>query len=428
VSWVRTAALVAGWLSCGGAASAHRIDEYLQATLLSVESERVQASMRLVPGEVVAPSVIAGIDSDGDGIFSEAEQSAYAQRVLNDLSINVDAVATPPTLVSWRFPAPAQMREGLGEVLIDYMVTLPKHAGDRTFVLVNRHRSDQSVNLVNALAPGDATIRILDQKRNPNQSRYELDFRQDTGAAMTNDAPSAAEPMWWQGLGLSRLFQLGMHHIAEGTDHLLFLLALLLPAPLIVSGSRWEPPTGVRRSLLHALAIVTAFTVGHSITLTLAAVGGWTLPARPVEVLIALSILVSAVHALRPIFPGKEAVVAALFGLVHGLAFAATLDRLGLGLWPRVAGTLSFNLGIEAMQLLVIAAVLPSLWLMSRTPVYRVVRIGGALIAGVAALSWTAERLLGINTPIDSIADLLTRHAQEMAGAFLLVALGCFVR
>jgi len=428
VSWLRTAALVAGWLSCAGAASAHRIDEYLQATLLSVESERVQASMRLVPGEALAPSVIAGIDSDGDGVFSEAEQHAYAQRVLNDLSINVDAVATPPTLVSWHFPAPAQMREGLGEVLIDYMVTLPKHAGDRTFVLVNRHRSDQSVNLVNVLAPGDATIRILDQKRNPNQSRYELDFRQDTGAAMTNDARSAAEPMWWQGLGLARLFQLGMHHIAEGTDHLLFLLALLLPAPLIVSGSRWGPPTGVRRSLLHALAIVTAFTVGHSITLTLAAVGGWTLPARPVEVLIALSILVSAVHALRPIFPGREAVVAALFGLVHGLAFAATLDRLGLGLWPRVAGTLSFNLGIEAMQLLVIAAVLPSLWLMSRTPVYRVVRIGGALITGVAALSWTAERLLGINTPIDSIADLLTRHAQEVAGAFLLVALGCFVR
>jgi hypothetical protein len=79
------------------------------------------------------------------------------------------------------------------------------------------------------------------------------------------------------------------------------------------------------------------------------------------------SILVSAIHALRPLFPGKEAAIAAFFGLIHGLAFAATLNQLGLGRWQRVGGILAFNLGIETMQLIVVAVTLPSLILMSRT-------------------------------------------------------------
>jgi len=77
-------------------------------------------------------------------------------------------------------------------------------------------------------------------------------------------------------------------------------------------------------------------------------------------VLIAVSILVSAVHALRPLFPGREARIAAFFGLIHGLAFASTLGELGLGRWERLAGILAFNLGIETMQLVVVAATLPS--------------------------------------------------------------------
>ena len=97
-----------------------------------------------------------------------------------------------------------------------------------------------------------------------------------------------------------------MRHIAEGTDHLLFLLVLLLPAPLVVSGLRWGPPAGVRRSLLRILGIVSAFTLGHSITVALAALNAINVPSRPVEVLIAVSILVSAVHAYRPIFPAKR--------------------------------------------------------------------------------------------------------------------------
>jgi hypothetical protein len=150
------------------------------------------------------------------------------------------------------------------------------------------------------------------------------------------------------------------------------------------------------QSLLHILGIVTAFTVGHSLTLTLAAMNFVHVPSRPVEVLIAVSILVSTVHALQPMFPGKEAWIAALFGLIHGLAFASTLERLSLSRWDRVAGVLSFNLGIETMQLLVVALVLPSLLMLSHTHAYSPFRIVGGALACIVAAMWVAERLFRI--------------------------------
>ncbi len=204
---------------------------------------------------------------------------------------------------------------------------------------------------------------------------------------------------WLRGFG--SIFRLGIRHIAEGNDHLLFLLALLLPAPLLAFRHRWVGVAGVRRSLVRILKVVTAFTVGHSITLALAALGLVSVPGRAVEVLIAGSILVSAIHAIRPLFPGREAGIAAFFGLVHGLAFATTLSALGLGRSERVASILAFNLGIESMQLVAIAGTMPSLLLLSRTRTYPIFRIGGALFAGFASLGWISERLFDIHTSVD---------------------------
>jgi hypothetical protein len=173
------------------------------------------------------------------------------------------------------------------------------------------------------------------------------------------------------------------------------------------------------------VAIVTAFTIGHSITLTLAALGILQVPSRPIEVLIAVSILVSALHALRPVVPGKESYIAGCFGLIHGLAFAATLDRLGLGHWQRIVGVLAFNLGIETMQMGVVAAILPSLLLLSRTRAYILLRNGGAVFAGLASLGWVVERLFNVDVPIDSIVNALAHHALWIAGALFLTSLVC---
>ena len=333
-------------LLCSIPAWAHRIDEYLQATILSLESNQVHASMRLIPGVMVGPSVIALIDANHDGAFSEGEKLEYADNVLGDLSLSIDGHAVKPRLDSWNIPGASQLRDGLGEIHLEYHIDLPPStAANRTLVLANHHLNGTSVYLVNVEVPQEHNLRLVDQKRNPQQSVYELDYQQ-TGTSAAGSSTGSGIRAWWNGVQLSSLFRLGMRHIAEGTDHLLFLLALLLPAPLLAVGARWAATATVRQSLLHILGIVTAFTIGHSLTLTLAAMNFVHVPSRPVEVLIAVSILVSAVHALRPIFPGKEAWIAAFFGLIHGLAFASTLDRLGLARWDRVAGILSFNLGI----------------------------------------------------------------------------------
>ena len=404
-------------------ASAHRIDEYLQATILTLEANRVHASMRLIPGILISSSVIAAIDTDGNGDFSESEERAYAQRVLSDLSITIDGNSVQPTLVSWSFPQPGQMHDGLGEIHIEYTAELPSCGLNRTLILANNHLSRASVYLMNVETPQDLNLRVLAQKRNEQQSLYEVDYQQLTAADAHPSAPWRDASVWLNGVQFSSLFHLGMRHIAEGTDHLLFLLALLLPAPLLLSGLRWGSPAGVCQSLVRILGIVTAFTIGRSITLTLAALGTVHVPARPVEVLIAVSIFVSALHALRPIFPGKEACIAAFFGLIHGLAFAATLGRLGLDRWERVAGILSFNMGIEAMQMLVVAIILPSLVLMSRTRAYPILRIGGALFAGGASVGWIVERLLDVKTPVDTIVNAFAQHALGIAIALFLASL-----
>jgi len=135
---------------------------------------------------------------------------------------------------------------------------------------------------------------------------------------------------------------------------------------------------------------------------------------------------VSAIHALRPIFPGKEAAIAASFGLVHGLAFAVTLDQLGLGRWERVAGILAFNLGIEAMQLIVVAGTIPSLVLLSRTSAYPFVRISGALFAGLASAGWIMERMFDVHGSVDIVVNMVAHHAVWIAGAMFLISLGCW--
>jgi hypothetical protein len=424
----RSVAAAAILLLLGAPASAHRLDEYLQATLISLEKDRVQVCMRLIPGVAVSSIVLSSIDTNADGVISNTERRAYAERVLRDLALSVDDLTLSPRLVSVDFPEVEEMKEGLGEIRIEFTAPLPSGSAGRRLVFENHHQDRISAYLVNCLVPGDPNIRILAQNRNERQSFYQLDYAQ---AGSRLDRVSLKWPSiirgWMGAVGFTSLFCLGMRHIAEGTDHLLFLLALLLPAPLTVFRSRWAGFGGVRHSLLRILRVVTAFTFGHSLTLAFAALGLVHVPSRPIEVLIAVSILISAVHALRPLFPGREAGIAAFFGLIHGLAFAATVGELGLGRWERVASILGFNLGIESMQLIVVVATLPSLVLLSRTFAYPMLRIGGALFAGFASVGWIAERLLGVHNSVDVVVDSAAHHAAWIAGTLFLISIACWL-
>lgn len=200
-----------------------------------------------------------------------------------------------------------------------------------------------------------------------------------------------ADPRWWA--GCADLFRLGMAHIAEGADHLLFLLTLLLPAALLARDGRWAGYGGARHLALYLMKVVTAFTAGHSMTLMLGATGAVKLPEQPVEFAIAASILVSAAHAWRPIFPDREGWIAAGFGLVHGLAFASAIRELQLNGVRLATGIVSFNLGIETVQLALVAVAAPLLMLLARAPFYARVRPAAAMLAGAMALLWMTQRI-----------------------------------
>jgi hypothetical protein len=226
---------------------------------------------------------------------------------------------------------------------------------------------------------------------------------------------------WWK--GFKSMLALGMQHIKEGTDHLLFLLVLLLPATLVVNGKRWGKFGGTRYSIMRLIKIATAFTVGHSITLLICALGWLRLPTQPVEILIAFSILVSAIHAIYPIFPGKETYVAAGFGLIHGLAFASILANLNIGAGPMALSILGFNLGIELIQIFVIAITVPWLILLSQTNLYKWVRVPGAVMAAIAALAWITERSSGNANFITAFIQQVIPYAKYIIISFAVFAL-----
>ena len=116
----------------------------------------------------------------------------------------------------------------------------------------------------------------------------------------------------------------GVWHIWIGFDHILFLLALLLPAVVFRQGQKWQAVTAFKPAFWSVLKIVTAFTLAHSITLTLATLGVISLPSRWVESTIAASVVIAALNNIYPLFRERRWVMAFVFGLIHGFGFAAS--------------------------------------------------------------------------------------------------------
>ena len=200
----------------------------------------------------------------------------------------------------------------------------------------------------------------------------------------------AGTSMWGQ---FREYLREGVSHIWSGLDHILFLLSLLLPAVLISSAKGWAPVSSFRPALGEVVKVVTAFTLAHSITLSLATLGLVTLPSRLVESAIALSVIVAALNNIRPFFHGRRWLVAFAFGLLHGFGFAAVLGDLGLPREALAVGLVGFNVGVEVGQLAIVAVFLPLAFAARRLWLYRklVMLPGSAAIASLAAI-WMIER------------------------------------
>lgn len=186
----------------------------------------------------------------------------------------------------------------------------------------------------------------------------------------------------------------GIWHIWIGTDHILFLLSLLLPAVLL-PGLR-EQQASLRAAFVDVLKVVTAFTLAHSITLTLASLSLVSLPSRWVESAIAASVVLAALNNLYPLFRGRRPVAAFVFGLIHGFGFASVLRDLGLPQSTLVSSLFGFNVGVEIGQLAIVAVFLPLAWWLRKSWFYRQLFTWGSLAIALVAAVWLVERIADI--------------------------------
>ena len=185
----------------------------------------------------------------------------------------------------------------------------------------------------------------------------------------------------------------GMHHILGGYDHVLFLLCLLLPSAIRRTADGPRPVETLPQAVWPVVAIVSAFTVAHSITLGLAAVGWVSLSPAFIEPAIAVTIILAAVDNVWPIFPVRRVVVAFAFGLIHGFGFAGVLAELDLPTAAFAWALLQFNLGLEIGQLLIVVSATTALFLLRKRMRYQfwVIR-GGSVTAMLIAALWLIER------------------------------------
>ncbi len=266
--------------------------------------------------------------------------------------------------------APSALLAAGGRDEVSFQLRFPRPAAGRLSVHASYFAS------LDAMRPG--TLVVTDARRRALASTL---LSRAAPVALVPIEASGAAPAGSAQASFVAFFRLGVEHILTGFDHLLFLGALLLT--LTRAG--------------QMLATVTAFTMGHSLTLALAALGVVALPANVVEPLIALSIIVACVDNLLRREAARERVwMAAAFGLIHGFGFAGMLRESlhgapGQGL---LLPLFSFNLGVEAGQLLVAAAMIGLLVLARRRDAFA--RAGQPVLSGLiiaVSTGWLVERL-----------------------------------
>src|SRR5437867_966055 len=186
-------------LSLVGCAAAHRLDEYLQATLIGVTRDGVDVEIHLTPGVAMLPVLMAVIDQDRDGRISPGEELAYVSRVAREVELRVDGLPAPLSLIESSFPPPEAMREGLGTIRIK----LRTARGGHELRFENRHLPQVSVYLVNCLAASSDGLVVRRQERDEAQRSIEFEYSFGGGAVPgPRMAWIALGPFWPAAIGM----------------------------------------------------------------------------------------------------------------------------------------------------------------------------------------------------------------------------------
>jgi len=367
MKWLATLAL----LLAGPLAQAHIASNGFLS--LKVEGARVSGALELAirDGELAV-----GLDRDRDGKVSwgelRASQSALQAYVMGHIVLagrdGACKLSFAPVQVNQRvdgnylwLPVTADCGSALKSLTIDYQVLNEEDPSHRGLLTLSANGEVQT-----AVLGGSSAARL-----------FALDH-----------------PSHWR--AFVEYLRAGVWHIWSGIDHLLFLLSLLLPAVLLRRNNRWEAVPMAAPAFTNIVKVVTAFTLAHSITLSLAAFDVIRLPGRLTESVIAASIIVAALNNVFPRVTEGRWRIAFAFGLLHGFGFASVLAEMGLPKGARLVSLVAFNLGVEVGQLAVVLAVMPLAYILRSTVFYRrgVMPWGSSAIAALA-LIWFVQRATG---------------------------------
>lgn len=315
-----------------------------------VDGPRMSYALSVVASEIPQESAAALSAASGG---SAAAAEAVAKILRRSVSIAVDGIDCTPGRVRLQ-----ESRVAEGRALLELDFACPREPGRL------RLREDwqgwlgEHYGSLVSLQKGGASREFRLDKDTPEQS-------------VTFDASLAT--------GWLDFVTMGIEHILGGIDHLLFLLALLAPA----------------RRLWSVIRIATAFTVAHSLTLSLAVLGWIEVPSAIVEPLIAASIVAVAAENLLTAHESRwRWVLAFVFGLVHGLGFAGALTELDLTTASLVRALVGFNIGVEIGQLLAIAVAFPLLYWAGAPQRWPWLAKGLSLVVLLAGAWWLVERTL----------------------------------
>jgi hypothetical protein len=201
--------------------------------------------------------------------------------------------------------------------------------------------------------------------------------------------------------GFVAVVELGMESFWEGLDHVLFLIALLIPAVMKREDRRWRPVERFASAAVNVLKLLVAFAVGYVIALVLAVTGVVTPPSRVWEIGIAVSVAVAALNILVPVLHGRLWLVVLVFSLFHGFGFAEAMAEAGVTEEFVGLSLLAFTLGLEVSQLILTLILVPVLFLLRRLSLYPGLFMpASALFILAVSLAWLAERSLDIDLPI----------------------------
>ena len=357
---IALATIVLAILAGSTTASAH--DATDGSTVVTVDDRRV------VVGGPVPFAALGYVDTSGDGLLDAdelAEQEATVTPglvavVREHVDVRVDGEAVE--IIGAGVPMVSEFGADANGASADVMLAFATgpHDGDADDVELDWGFGGPKDTFLLTFADGAMTGQLSDDGS--------ISFSLDTVSSATS------------------FFELGIDHIRFGPDHLLFLLVLTLA----VAGTTVTATT-TRRTV----KLVTAFTLGHAVSLGLAYFDLVSVPAWLVEPAISLSIVAAAVLAIVGRASDARPWIAALIGLVHGLGFASSLGSLGVVTSQRFVALAAFNFGIDVAQTIFVLVVIGGLWLANRLLDQRVVwvRTAVASSAALVGMAWTVSRL-----------------------------------